>query len=142
VAINFFVVPDGEMKIIEGSTQWFRDLLKVRDKYGLENWSFEVERHGEAKDPKTKYTILPEEKIDNPLRARIAQVELHDLEAVLLNGGDQAKDDAADTLIDAAVAANIIARLKMMPREDVDAILGELITQYENGVGGEIDPFA
>lgn len=158
VAINFFVLPDGEMKVIEGSTQWFKDLVKVRDKYGLENWSFEIERRGEPKDPKTKYTILPEDKIDSQLRAQIARTELHNLEAILLNTGT--KQEPADELIDSTAAADIIGRLKVMPRDQVEAILGalgvqrvrelkasavehafNLIDKYQSGQGDEIDPF-
>lgn len=162
VAINFFVLPEGEMKIVEGSTQWFNDLLKVRDKYGLENWSFEIERHGEAKDPKTKYSILPEDKIDSQLRARIAGAELHDLMAVLLNEADAKKDDSPpDTPIDSTAATEIVTRLKRLSRNDVESILGELgvervrelkkadvnralniIARYESGVDDEVDPFA
>ena len=50
VAMNFFVIADGAMKVIEGGTQWFKDVLKVRDKYGLDKWSFEIERRGDAGD--------------------------------------------------------------------------------------------
>jgi hypothetical protein len=32
VALNFFVIAEGVMKLIEGGTQWFKDVLKVRDK--------------------------------------------------------------------------------------------------------------
>ncbi|MGE5786840.1 MAG: hypothetical protein ACM3ZE_19765 [Myxococcales bacterium] len=162
VAINFFVLPEGEMKIVEGSTQWFNDLLKVREKYGLENWSFEIERHGEAKDPKTKYSILPEDKIDGQLRARIASAELHDLTAMLLNVADAKKDDSPpETLIDSTAAAELVTRLKRLSRNDVESILGELgvervrelkkadvdralniIARYESGVDDEVDPFA
>jgi hypothetical protein len=65
VMLNFFVPAEGDMKVIEGGTVWFKDVLKVRDKYGLDKWLFEIERHGEADDPKTTYSILPEEKLDD-----------------------------------------------------------------------------
>ena len=38
---------------------FFKDLVRVREKYGLEKWAFEIQRHGAAKDPKTTYSILP-----------------------------------------------------------------------------------
>jgi hypothetical protein len=91
VAINFFVPADNAMKVIEGGTQWFKDVLKVRTKYGLDKWLFEIERHGDAGDTKTSYTILPEEKIDPGMRARIDAVELHDLAAIGANSGEHAK---------------------------------------------------
>jgi hypothetical protein len=56
VAFNVFVVADGTMKIMEGGARWFTDVLKVRNKYGLGNYAFEIERHGAAGSPKTTYS--------------------------------------------------------------------------------------
>jgi hypothetical protein len=120
-------------------------VLKVRDKYGLDKWSFEIERHGEAGDPKTKYTILPEEKIDAALRQQIAGASAHDLEAAV--GGASDGDDAAkpatggaspasERPIDAAVATELVARMKALPRADVDAILAELGVQRVRDLKG------
>ncbi|HEU4409115.1 MAG TPA: hypothetical protein VFS43_27910 [Polyangiaceae bacterium] len=92
VAVNFFVPAENAMKVIEGGAGWFRDVVKVRAKYGLDAWLFEIERHGEAKNPKTKYSILPDERIDAAMRARIAAAPLHDLKRVAGGeaGGGQA----------------------------------------------------
>ncbi len=83
VMLNFFVPAEDAMKVIEGGTVWFKDVLKVRDKYGLDKWLFEITRHGESGDPTTTYSIMPEEKIDDELRAKIDAAanshELHDL---------------------------------------------------------------
>lgn len=145
VAINFFVLAEGAMKVIEGGTQWFKDVLKVRDKYGLDKWSFEIERHGEAGDPKTKYTILPEEKIDATLRQQIGGAAAHDLEAVVggAGEGDEAgkpatggTSPASERPIDAAVATELVARMKALPRADVDAILAELGVQRVRDLKG------
>ena len=136
VMLNFFVPAESDMKVIEGGTVWFKDVLKVRDKYGLDKWLFEIERHGDAGDPKTTYSILPEEKIDDAMRARIRDVEAHDLAA--LSSGDGAGDKGgakpaapaapASTggVIDPRVASELVGRLKSLPRSDVDAFLGEL----------------
>jgi len=136
VMLNFFVPAESDMKVIEGGTVWFKDVLKVRDKYGLDKWLFEIERHGDAGDPKTTYSILPEEKIDDAMRARIRDAEAHDLAA--LSSGDGAGDKGgakpaapaapASTggVIDPRVASELVGRLKSLPRSDVDAFLGEL----------------
>ena len=79
VKLNFYVPAEGKMKIIEGGTTWFKNVAKVRDKYGLDKWTFEIERHGESGDSKTTYSILPEEKIDDELRAKIAAAKSYDL---------------------------------------------------------------
>ncbi|MDF1524263.1 MAG: hypothetical protein P1P87_15785, partial [Trueperaceae bacterium] len=132
VMLNFFVPDEGDMKVIEGGTVWFKDVLKVRDKYGLDKWLFEIERHGDAGDPKTTYSILPEEKIDDELRGQIAGAELHDLAA--LSSGDANADKGGDKPaskpssggpIDPRDASQLVGRLKQLPRSDVDAFLAE-----------------
>jgi hypothetical protein len=62
--MNFYVPAKREMKIIQGGERWFRDVLKLREKYGLDRWLYEVERHGGFGDSKTYYSILPERPID------------------------------------------------------------------------------
>lgn len=134
VMVNFFVPADGQMKVIEGGAAWFKDILKVRDKYGLDTWLFEIERHGDAGDTKTTYSILPETKIDDEMRAKIAAVDLIDLEVV--GSGKQVEKKPArrgtsapaskapsDGTIDAEVAGELVALLKSLPRPDVEAFL-------------------
>ena len=120
VAINFFVVADGTMKVIEGGSQWFGDVMKVRDKYGLEAWSFEIERKGAAGDTKTKYTILPDTQLDEATRAKIKRAELHDL-ARVVNGEASEEDDAR---VDEKTAYEIVEKMRGMPRVGIDRILG------------------
>lgn len=135
VSFNFFVPAENAMKVIEGGVTWFRDVTKVRDKYGLDTWLFEIERHGAAGNAKTTYSLLPDERISEELRARIAAVELHDLERLVSGEGDQENDAPATpaktstptvTAIDPKTAGEIVARLKALPRADVDAFLGKL----------------
>ena len=133
VMINFFVTPEDDMKVIEGGTVWFKDVLKVRNKYGLDKWLFEIERHGDAGDPKTSYSILPEERIDEGMRTRIGRASEHDLAAIASGDGigtgekspSRPTAPAAPT-VDLRTASEIVARLKALPRSDVDAFLREL----------------
>lgn len=137
VMLNFFVPAENAMKVIEGGTVWFKDVLKVRDKYGLDKWLFEIERHGDAGDPKTTYSILPEEKLDDEMRARIAAAEPHDLKSIGAgNDDDSAKGSTATKKpsnaagpIDPRVAGDLVAKLKALPRSDVDAFLAEFGVQ-------------
>jgi len=80
VMLNFFVPADGVMKVVEGSVYWFKDVSRVRDKYGLDKWLFEIKRHGNAGDSKTTYSILPEEKLDDAMRTCIQNARMHDLQ--------------------------------------------------------------
>jgi hypothetical protein len=123
VSINFFVPAENDIKVIEGGTVWFKDLLKVRDKYGLENWLFEIERHGEAGNPKTKYTILPEKKLTAEQIEVIAGFDLHDLKSLVEGGSGD------DPPIDAETAAQFVTRLKALPRSDVDTFLSQFKVQ-------------
>lgn len=125
VMLNFYAPAEHEMKVIEGGTVWFKDLLKVRDKYGLERWLFEIQRHGDAGNPKTKYTILPEEKLSAEQLEEIAGLGLHDL-ASLVDGGSDGEDDPP---IDSSTAAQFVSRLKALPRADVNTFLSQLKVQ-------------
>lgn len=138
VMLNFYVPAEGAMKVIEGGTVWFKDVLKVRDKYGLDKWLFEIERHGDAGDPKTTYSILPEEKLDDEMRARIAAAEPHDLKSIGAGNDEDAdskgsastkKSSNAAGPIDPRVAGDLVAKLKALPRSDVDAFLAEFGVQ-------------
>lgn len=138
VMLNFYVPAEGAMKVIEGGTAWFKDVLKVRDKYGLDKWLFEIERHGDAGDPKTTYSILPEEKLDDEMRARIAAAEPHDLKSIGAGNDDDAGSKSTTTTkkssnatgpIDPRVAGDLVAKLKALPRSDVDAFLAEFGVQ-------------
>jgi hypothetical protein len=123
-AMNFFVPAEGAMKIIEGNSMWFKDVVAVRDKYGLAKWSFEIKRHGKAKDTKTKYSILPESPVDDALRAKIAAAPLHDLGATVADAVE-ASVAAGAAPIDLDTAHQVIERLRPLPRTVADAFLKE-----------------
>ena len=125
VMINFYVPAERDMKVIEGGVAWFKDVLKVRDKYGLDKWLFEVERHGEAGDPKTTYTILPEEKLTAEFRDEIAGAGPHDLGALVSGDGGGGEDPP----IDAEAAVDLVTRLKALPRADVNTFLEQFKVQ-------------
>lgn len=72
--------PVGEMKLFECSIVTLKSLLKVRDKFGFDEWLFEVERLGRRGDTKTSYAVLPEAKIPKALREKIAEATPHDLD--------------------------------------------------------------
>jgi len=166
VSLNFFVPAESKMKVIEGSAQFFRSIVKVKEKYGLDNWLFEIERQGEANDPKTKYSILPEEKLTAETRAQIAKVELHDLGAIG-NGEDDGDGGSAQSKasspgpISEQEAQGIVERLKMLAKTDVTAFLAKfgvqrvrdmksadvpaaqaLLNDLDGGAQAEVDPFA
>jgi hypothetical protein len=129
-AMNFYVPAEKAVKVIEGGTTWFKDLFKCRDKYGLDRWSFEIERHGAAGDPKTTYTILPDERLTEEQRSELAALQLHDIRKVVSGGGAEGGGDFAsydktsgDASIDARVASELVTRLKALPRDAVDTFL-------------------
>lgn len=130
-ALNFYVPGEKGLKVIQGGNLWFQDLLKVREKYGLENWLFEIERHGEAGSNKTTYTILPEEKLSAAQHEEIAGLKQNDLRRLFSGESESDNFDSYDDTtstqaIDAETADTLKARLKALPRTAVDAFLDKL----------------
>jgi hypothetical protein len=128
---NFYIPGEREMKLIEGGVTWFNDVLKAKDKYGLENWLFEVERHGSSGDPKTSYTILPEEKLTADQSKEIEGMRLHDLPKAVAGRGDKpaSADKRSGETIDVRQASELVARLKALPRDAVDSFLSKFAVQ-------------
>jgi hypothetical protein len=118
LAINFFVLDENTVKVLELSATVIKDVLKLRDKYGFEKWSYEIERQGAAGDPKTKYHILPDEQLSDEQRQMLGDVDLHNLQALYEGGEDGAParshDDAGT--IDEETAAELAAMLKPLAR--------------------------
>ncbi len=142
VSMNFYVPAERDLKVIEGGVTWFKDLLKARDKYGLDKWLFEIERHGAAGDPKTSYTILPEEKLTPEQIKEIDALRLHDLPKVVSGGSDNfdsydkgGSGGGGDT-IDARSASQLVGRLKALPREAVDTFLEKFSVQRVRDLKG------
>lgn len=139
VAMNLFIPAEKAVKVYEMGGVVFKDVLKLRDKYGLDTWAFEIERHGGKGDNKTSYSILPEQRLDDAMRREIAQLELHDLEKVLSHsdsseGEGQSFDSyeskrgevtepRQDAPIDAAAIEKMLPRLQSLPREALDRFL-------------------
>jgi hypothetical protein len=146
VAMNIYVLAENAVKVYEMGATVFKDVFKLRDKYGLDTWAFEIERHGGKGDNKTSYTILPEQRLDDAMRRKIAQLELHDLEKVLSNTDDgddgdeergfdsygdkqDAPKDKRDRPIDNAILEQVMPRLKVLPRERLDEFLKQFKVQ-------------
>ena len=126
VAYNVVVPDTGEVKVLEQGVMFFKDLVRVREKYGLDKWAFEVQRHGAAKDPKTTYSILPERQLTAEERKSFQAVEALDLPK--LYAGEAEKEPEAEATepegpIDPKLATAIVTQLKAMPRQAVDRFL-------------------
>jgi hypothetical protein len=126
VAYNVALPETGEVKVLEQGVMFFKDLVRVREKYGLEKWAFEVQRHGAAKDPKTTYSILPERQLTAEERKSFQAVELLDLPKLYageLEKEPESEEVAPEGPIDAKLATAIVTQLKAMPRQAVDRFL-------------------
>lgn len=126
VAYNVALPETGEVKVLEQGVMFFKDLVRVREKYGLEKWAFEVQRHGAAKDPKTTYSILPERQLTAEERKSFQSVELLDLPKLYageLEKEPESQEAAPEGPIDPKLATAIVTQLKAMPRQAVDRFL-------------------
>jgi hypothetical protein len=76
---NFWVISENgstctpAMRVLQLNPKTFKQVLKNRDKYGLETWYFEIERNGAKGDTATVYTVLPEEKIPDDVRQKLTK---------------------------------------------------------------------
>jgi hypothetical protein len=145
--LNVFVISEKKMKIFEMNNATFKDVLKCRDKYGLDNWAFEVTRNGKKGDTKTTYSVLPDTKVDAlaaDVLAAFKAAKPHDLAKAKdeedastdMKSHDKAKNGAAPAA-DADIegtddAAQIIARLKVLPREKLQGFMTKFgVTQIK-----------
>jgi len=97
VAFNVALYDTKDVKIFEQGLTFFKDLKRVRDKYGVRNWAFEVQRHGAAKDPKTTYSILPDHQLTAEEQAAFRALVLHDLPAVYAGEAGEGASDSLDS---------------------------------------------
>lgn len=139
VAINVALFDTKEVKVFEQGVTVFKDLVRIRQKYGLDKWAFEIERHGAAKDPKTTYSILPDQQLTAAQISEFQALARHELEEVYaaaesddLDSYDR-KDGTASpgtasaktgvperAAIDDTTVATFTAHLKALPRAAVE----------------------
>jgi hypothetical protein len=136
VACNFYVLADRTMKIVEGGTRWFSDVLKIRKKYGVSDWAFEIERHGAANSPKTTYAILPDIRLDSAQKSLAATAKLHDLAATATGAAREAFEvgeitapapaaETSGTAVPLDVARELHDQLKALAKADVAAFFAK-----------------
>lgn len=129
VSLNFYVPAEKAMKVIEGGIQWFKDIVKVKEKYGQDTWTFEIERHGDANDTRTTYSVLPDTQIGAELRAEVDAAKLHDLKAIYAVQALPQKPAPATLksvpFITPEAAGALVARLKGLPRPVVEQFLSQ-----------------
>lgn len=130
VALNVALFDTKEVKVLEQGVVFFKDLVRVREKYGLDKWAFEVQRHGAAKDPKTTYSILPDRQLTAEEQRAYQALPRQDLEQLYREDGagtdrgegttpSEAKAPANEP-IDPKTAQSISVVLRGMPREAVE----------------------
>jgi hypothetical protein len=142
VALNVALYDSKEVKVLEQGVMFFKDLVRVREKYGLEKWAFEIQRHGAAKDPKTTYSILPEHQLSAEQQKAFQALPQHDLAKLYSGEGDgggakggqfldsfDKKADAKDGLVAPNVAQGLVTALKALPREATDKFLAKFGVQ-------------
>jgi hypothetical protein len=138
VALNVALFDSKEVKVLEQGVMFFKDLVRVREKYGLEKWAFEIQRHGAAKDPKTTYSILPEHQLSAEQQKAFQALPQHDLaklyageandKGTSLDSFDK-KTEAKDGPVATNVAQGIVTALKALPREATDKFLAKFGVQ-------------
>ncbi len=131
VAFNVALYGTKEVKILEQGAVFFKQLLQVRSKRSLEEWAFEVQRHGAARDKSTTYSLLPEHNLSPEEQAEFQALAQHDLERFYAGDGDASGDDLGSydkktsSTIDPKTAQVMVQSLKALPRDAVDRFLAK-----------------
>lgn len=76
-SVNVAHLETKEVQIFEMGANLLKQILKARNKYGLENWAFELERTGLKLE--TKWALLPERKLTEAEKLEFAGLPLHAL---------------------------------------------------------------
>ena len=142
VALSVALYDSKEVKVLEQGVMFFKDLVRVREKYGLEKWAFEIQRHGAAKDPKTTYSILPEHQLSVEQQKAFQALPQHDLAKLYsgeadggakggqsLDSYDKKSDAKGDGTVAPNVAQGLVTALKALPREATDKFLAKFGVQ-------------
>jgi len=137
-------VANPEVRILEVSSQTYKSVMKMRKKYGFEKYYFEVQRHGKKRDTKTTYSITPDEDIEADDLEAIKGLDLFDLDKEVGGSDGDEKDefdsydekkkskgksgkskkaDDGDDSIDTDDAAQLVARLRKVPKDKLQAFL-------------------
>lgn len=123
------------VKIFEQGVVFYRELLRFKDKYGLDKRFFEVERHGVKKDQNTTYAIFPDDEFTAEETKAVKGLDLLVLDKELEDGGDDSTDTKSDAKsetksangaggsISADAATNLVSRLKVLPKEKLTKFL-------------------
>jgi hypothetical protein len=123
ITFNVALLETRELKILEQGVTFYKDLVKIRAKYGLDGWAFEIQRHGAAKDPRTQYTILPERQLAPEERQAFSKLPVKDLPS--LYTAEKAEPERPNSsspseTVDPKTLEWIVASLKALPREAAD----------------------
>jgi hypothetical protein len=72
IALACYLRDLSQVRVMEMGVVFFRDVLKMREKYGLDNWWFEIINHEtDLHEPDPLMSILPEEKLTPDDKAKI-----------------------------------------------------------------------
>ncbi len=155
ISQNMAILEEGKWmaKIIEQSQRFFQGVMTVDDKYGVENWCFEVVRKGAAGDTNTTYSILPESELNASQKKEIAALDLFDLERVL-SGGDavttsqEADDETMEHVMTILkgqtkeVVGDFMKKFGIAKIRDLKTHQMEDVTKYLESLSSDDDPFA
>lgn len=135
-AFNVALVDSKEVKVIEQGVMFFKDVVRVRDKYGLTGACFEIKRHGAPKDTKTHYSVMYERPLTPAEQKEFAALPLHDFDKLYQSGGKpdnhvatNSYDHKPEVLVDPRDATSLTHQLKAMPRDVVDRFLAHFGVQ-------------
>lgn len=103
------------VRIFEQGKRFFKSLIKMDEKFGVESRLFEIERQGSKGSNDTSYMILPVYELDADDRRTLVDLELFDLEKELDEDQPTNESPSNSGPVAEADADNLISVLKGHP---------------------------
>jgi hypothetical protein len=79
VALNMALLDSKEVKVLEHDVGLLMELVWLRQRYPLEEWSFEVQRDDGLKELNETYMVVPKRQLSVAEQQEFAELSLHDL---------------------------------------------------------------
>ncbi len=136
VSINIYNFLTKQVQIFEQGVNWFKTMLRMKEKYGLYSDRWTIQREGSKGSPKTTYVLFRDEPLTDQEKMDLSQCVLNDLE----RKRQPAEDDDPFEVIDEGIKKEIVAKLKTLGSQDVQTFLekfkvqrvGEIPKMYQN----------
>jgi hypothetical protein len=101
IALACYDMATGKVCVMEGDVPWFKDVLRLREKYGLDGWCFELTLHDAETEPCPTISVLREQGLTLKERAHIGALPRYGIESLYEDRWNAARPVVVRAMADA-----------------------------------------